>query len=261
MATIVQISDLHFGSEDPALVEALSESIAEISPDAVAVCGDLTQKGKRREFLAAAEFLAALDAPVVIAEGNHDTPFWNMFARMTAPFARFRKRLARARTEAFLDDRLVMHTLNTARGVQARPDWSLGSVRLREAQEVIDQLNQGHKDAAKAVVCHHPLITPRNAPFPARTKRGEAAARILAEGGVDLVLTGHLHVEFAERFPFHDMTSWAVGAGTALSTRTRGVPAGFNAIRILPEAFELTVYHSVGAAFEAVRDEKLARRP
>ena len=140
------------------------------------------------------------------------------------------QRLARARTEAFLDDRLVMHTLNTARGVQARPDWSLGSVRLREAQEVIDQLNQGHKAAAKAVVCHHPLITPRNAPFPARTRRGEAAARILAEGGVDLVLTGHLHVEFVAVVRHHMscLASGHLGVGgacfAALHEGGSGVP-------------------------------------
>ncbi len=259
MSSLVQISDLHFGAEDPDLVLALEQAIAEIAPDAILVSGDLTQRGKRREFEAAAEFFSRLKPPKLVAAGNHDTPMLNVFTRMAAPFARFRKRVGDVVPD-YKNENVAAHTLNTARGVQARHDWSLGVVDLGHAQRVIDDLGAAHPGAARAVVCHHPLITPKNAPFPAKTKRGEAAARMLAEGGVDLIFTGHLHVEFAERLPFHDMKTWAIGAGTALSTRTRGVPAGFNALVIRDDRFDLHVYHSPGGRFELSGEFELERR-
>jgi len=260
MSTIVQISDLHFGAEDPRLVAALERAISDIAPDLIAVSGDLTQKGKRREFNAAAEFLSGLEPPVMIAAGNHDIPLLQILTRVAAPFARFHKRVAHARVEAFDESSLIARTLNTARGVQARRDWSLGSVNLQDVRDIVHDFEAAPPEAARVIVCHHPLLTPKDAPLRARTRRGYAAARLMAQRGVDLLLTGHMHVEFSERLPFHDMGTWTVGAGTALSTRTRGAPASFNAIEARPDCFVMTVYRDRGKAFEPEDERRLERR-
>jgi 3',5'-cyclic AMP phosphodiesterase CpdA len=50
MKTIAHISDLHFGAEDPRIVEGLTESIAEYHPSVVVISGDLTQRARKRQF-------------------------------------------------------------------------------------------------------------------------------------------------------------------------------------------------------------------
>ena len=57
MRTIAQISDLHFGHHDPAVAEALLASLQGSSSDLVVVSGDLTQRARRHEFIAARDFL------------------------------------------------------------------------------------------------------------------------------------------------------------------------------------------------------------
>jgi 3',5'-cyclic AMP phosphodiesterase CpdA len=60
-------------------------------------------------------------------------------------------------------------------------------------------------------------------------KRGDEAALIFAEAGVDLIMTGHVHVPFALPIDLADRCSYAVGCGT-LSHRERGSPPGFNQV-------------------------------
>ena len=57
MRRIAHISDLHFGREDPALVRELLADLRRLEPALVAVSGDLTQRARRRQFLAARSFL------------------------------------------------------------------------------------------------------------------------------------------------------------------------------------------------------------
>ena len=61
MKTIAHISDLHFGAEDPRIVEGLTESIAEYHPSVVVISGDLTQRARKRQFEAAGAFNQRLD--------------------------------------------------------------------------------------------------------------------------------------------------------------------------------------------------------
>lgn len=232
MTVLVHLSDLHFGDAAPTLVAGAISAVDQIAPDALVVTGDLTQKGRRREFEAARAFLDRFPVPKIIAPGNHDTPLFGLVARTVAPFARFEKAM-----DATIGSGLALHhlharTLNTARGVQARMDWSLGSANLNEVERVASELESAPTAACRVVACHHPLITPANAPFPARTRRGRRAARRFAEAGVDLILSGHMHVAFAEALPFQDQRTYAIGASTAFSSRTRGVSPGFNVIRI-----------------------------
>ena len=57
MTRLIQIADIHFGREDPAAINAAGDLISSLDPDGLLVCGDLTQRGKRSEFEAAAEWL------------------------------------------------------------------------------------------------------------------------------------------------------------------------------------------------------------
>lgn len=229
MTRLVQISDVHFGAEDPALVEPLSRAINALAPDLVILTGDVTTFGRRREFAAARGFLDTLEAPVVGAPGNHDTPYFDMAARLTSPWKRFERWLGPRLQPRAEGGRARVEMLPTARGAQARVDWSLGRVRKRDAIRAGAALS-GH-DGLKVLAGHHPLVAPGGLKGRAKTSGGARAARLIAEAGVDLYLSGHLHQVFAEALDRGDgSVCWFVGAGTALSRRTRGEPASFNVI-------------------------------
>jgi hypothetical protein len=72
----------------------------------------------------------------------------------------------------------------------------------------------------------------------------------LACEGIDVFLTGHLHVTFAgptaKRYNIGGRSAIIVEAGTATSTRVRGEPNAFNVLRIEPQA--ISVEHLVWEA-------------
>ena len=110
-----------------------------------------------------------------------------------------------------------------------------------------------------ADTCHHPLIDIEGAPVTGGVRRGAQAAAILAGAGVDLILTGHVHVPFALALPTAASPCYALGAGT-LSTRTRGAPASFSTVVAHPDLFEVTALGWSGPGFERLKDWRLPRR-
>src|SRR5690606_17766941 len=170
------------------------------------------------------------------------------------------KRMSPGAVPELSGEHLVAHTLNTARGVQMRLDWSLGVVDLHEAKTVAWELAAAPPRFARAIICHHPLLTPAAAPFAPRTRHGEAAAKLFVEHEIDLILTGHLHVAFAEALPFGDGLTWAVGSGTALSRRLRGAPAGFNAITVEHDCIRVRMFHAEDGRFQLAAEHDLVRR-
>ncbi|TRO96286.1 metallophosphoesterase [Glycocaulis profundi] len=243
MTRIIHIADLHFGAEEPRLVETLAEEIEDLKPDVVVAAGDLTQYGRRREFAAAREFFDGLSAPVVASPGNHDVPYGNMFSRLLSPWARFNHHM-QGRVEArYADDRVAIETFETARGAQLRLDWSLGRARPDQAREIAGRLESAAPgDGVRIVACHHPLIAPGGPKGRAKTKFGAEAADVFLAGGADMVLSGHLHTAFAIPDGREGHKCWFVGVSTALSHRTREEPAGFNLIDIDHGEGRLAVY-------------------
>ena len=62
MRSIVHLSDIHFGRVNADVIAPLIDAIGKISPDLVAVSGDLTQRARSRQF---AEARAFLDHPIL----------------------------------------------------------------------------------------------------------------------------------------------------------------------------------------------------
>lgn len=259
---LVHLSDLHFGAEAPEQVVALRSCVQalEPAPALIVASGDLTQRGAHGEFAAACAFLDGLERPWVATPGNHDTPLLNLPARLMRPFARYDAHLGDRGGGAFDSDGLVVRAINTARGVQSRWDWSLGAVNLGALDRALVGLQRAPTAAVTVLTCHHPFLTPANAPWALRTRRGHAAADRTAAAGVDLVLSGHTHVPFAEPLPFGDGKSYAIGAGTAFSRRLRGTPPGFNLIEIGRGVIALHPFAWTGAAYTPQEPMRLPRR-
>ncbi|HAC67380.1 MAG TPA: DNA repair exonuclease, partial [Pseudomonas sp.] len=53
MTTLLQISDTHFGTEQPAVVAALEAHVREHGADVLILSGDITQRARREQFAAA----------------------------------------------------------------------------------------------------------------------------------------------------------------------------------------------------------------
>ena len=231
---LIQVSDIHFGGEHKAAVEAAVERIHAEQPDLVIAAGDLTKDGKIAEFDAAQAWLDRLPTPRLVTPGNHDIPFAGpieILWRLVAPWRRYQSRFGRRKSQDWDDPRVTVVALNTARAFQLRLNWSKGAVSRRQIREVRAALKDAAPDALKIVVCHHPLIEMIGGPMTAKVHRGTAAAQAFAQAGADLVLTGHIHAPFVHPYPFSDGCTQAVGSGT-LSVRERGVPPGFNVIEV-----------------------------
>ena len=63
MTRLVQISDLHFGREDPDLLEPLRTAIETAAPDLVVMAGDFVQRARASQFRPAADFMNSLGRP------------------------------------------------------------------------------------------------------------------------------------------------------------------------------------------------------
>lgn len=259
MARIIQLSDIHFGGEHLPALSAVADFIKAEPFDLLLVTGDITAFATRDEFKAASVWFKSLPGPMLFTPGNHDTPWAGVADRLFYPFARYAACFGDPDRGAYVQDDLMVQAVNTARGWQVRLDWSKGEIRRRQAQDALSQFGQARAGALKIVACHHPLIEVTGGPITAKVRGGAQAASLFAEGGVDIVLTGHLHTPFAAPYPFGDGRTYAVGCGT-LSLRERGFPPSFNVIEWAPDSIRVVAMGWKGAAFEPERSWALDRR-
>ena len=256
---IVQLSDIHFGGEDARALQAATDHVAAASPDLVMVTGDLTLNGLSREFRSAERWLARLPKPLLVTPGNHDTPYWNLPLRALQPFKRYRRFIGQPSASRYDTEGLHARTINTSRGAQPRFDWSKGAVSLRLANAAVEAITAFPAEDLRIIGCHHPLMEITGTPVTGGVHRGQTAAQLFCERGVDIVLSGHVHNPFAVALPFGDGLTYAVGAGT-LSVRTRGTPPGFNVLDVSPACVAVTAWGWTGASLEIHHVWRLPRR-
>lgn len=229
MTRIYQFADIHFGSENPDAVAAALEVTHADPPNLVVISGDVTQRGKRSEFRDARRWISALDVETIVVPGNHDTPMLNLIARMSDAFSRFDD-LFGGIADHVDAGRTQVYGLNTARGWQVRRNWAEGSVNMEDLDVILARA-ETTPECHHVLVCHHPFISPPDAPLNIATRRGRRASRALAASPVSLLLTGHVHTPSVHRIGTEDASYLAVSAGT-LSTRLRQHPPSFNEIII-----------------------------
>lgn len=231
MRTIVHLSDIHFGRLDPATVEPLRAAIVRVTPDLLAVSGDLTQRARRREFAAAKAFLESLPFNRLVVPGNHDVPLYNVFSRFAAPLARYRQAITDNLSPVYRDDEMIVAGVNTARSWT----WGEGRINVRQVDDVVAQLSGVPHDLIRIVVTHHPFDLPEGVRDERLLGRARMAMSKLSAAGADLFLAGHLHVSHightAERYQIAGHSALVVQAGT-VSTRSRGEQPSFNVLRI-----------------------------
>jgi 3',5'-cyclic AMP phosphodiesterase CpdA len=233
MRTVAHVSDLHFGATDARVVAALIATINDLRPDVVAVSGDLTQRARRWQFREARAFLDRLPGPQIVVPGNHDIPLYNPFNRFASPLQRFRDYITEDLNPYFCDSEIALIGANTTRSFTIKD----GGLRPGDVSRMSTLLESLDDAIVRIVVCHHPFDPPAGRLGRWTRPRPDAAAMdALAAKGVDVVLTGHLHVAYtghtAVRYKAAGRAAIVVEAGTAASTRVRGEANSFNVLRV-----------------------------
>lgn len=229
---ILHLSDLHFGRIAPGLPEALLEAAEQIAPDLVVVSGDLTQRAKPVEFQQARAFLDQLPYPRIVVPGNHDVPLHNLYARFVQRLSRYQHYISEDLDPVHKDEEIAVFGVNTARS----STWKGGRISTRQIEALHTRLCATAPEVARIVVTHHPFEIP--AGFHRRDVLGSARTALerWTGCGADLLLCGHLHVgDSTTTLPRYSHIGWraiVVSAGTATSTRGRGVPNSFNVIAV-----------------------------
>lgn len=247
MRTIAHISDLHFGTEDDAVTEALTAALrGPEAPSLVAISGDLTQRARPHELRRARAFLDGLLTPYVVVPGNHDVPMFNVFERLAHPLRRYCRAITDDLSPLYADDELAVVGVTTAHGFTVKG----GRITSEAIDRACTQLAV-HEAAWKVVVAHHPFLIPEGGKSSDLVDNAQEAIDAFRAVGVDLLLGGHLHLAYSDDVAFRDRARRivAVAAGTAISTRLRGHPNSYNHLAF--DGDDVTVTNRVwdGSAF------------
>ncbi|MET0264080.1 MAG: metallophosphoesterase family protein [Duganella sp.] len=242
MRTIVHLSDLHFGRVDAALLAPLRELVTQLAPDVLVVSGDLTQRARSEEFIAARAYLDTLPQPQIVVPGNHDIPLYDVVRRFLTPLRRYTRYVTPDLTPEYVDDEIAVLGLNTARSLTFKD----GRVNKEQVALIRSRLGALPRQLTRIVVTHHPFDLPATFDKDDLVNRAPMAMRAFSECGVDLLLAGHFHASSASvstgRYKLSGYAALVVQAGTATSTRGRGESNSFNVIRVDAEKIEVVRY-------------------
>ena len=232
MRTLIHLSDLHFGRVNPVLLEPLVTLILELAPDVVVISGDLTQRARTAEFVAARAFLDRLPGARIVVPGNHDISLHNFFERFVNPLGKYQRHIAQDLSPVYVDEEIAIAGVNTARSLTIK-DGRINNVQIETLQRCFDGIEE---KLIRVVVSHHPFDLPDRFHRRDVVRRAAKAVDAFADCGADLLLAGHMHASHAgttaAHYPDTEYAALVVQAGTATSTRGRGEANSFNVIRI-----------------------------
>ena len=228
MSIVLQISDPHFGTEQPPVVEALVELSAQHRPDVVVLSGDVTQRARPEQFRAAKAFVDRLNVKTLTIPGNHDIPLLDLGARFLRPYGHFSAEFGIELEPVFSSRDLLLQCLNTTR----RYRHTNGEVSAEQIARVSSRLLSAQPEQLRIVVVHQPVAVLHVEDQHDRLRGFAAAVHAWADAGCDLVMGGHIHLPYVTELPGLRRRMWAVQAGTAVSSRVRdGAPNSVNLLR------------------------------
>jgi 3',5'-cyclic AMP phosphodiesterase CpdA len=227
MSVLLHIADTHFGTEQPPVVKALIALAAQQRPDLVVLAGDITQRARPAQFRAAKAFVDRLRAPVLAVPGNHDIALFDLWARLTRPYARYARVFGADLEPVHSSPELLVVGVNTTRAWRHKN----GEVSSEQIERVASLLSAASPQQLRVVVVHQPAAVTRARDRVSLLRGHQAALQAWSVAGADLVLGGHIHLPFTLAPQGLVRRLWVLQAGTAVSSRTR--PEAPNSVNIL----------------------------
>lgn len=228
MSVLLQISDTHFGTEQPNVVEALVTLAVQQRPDVVVLSGDITQRARPAQFRAARAFVDRLGAPVLAIPGNHDIALFDLRARLTRPCARYAAVFGADLEPVYSSHELLIVGVNTTRAWRHKN----GEVSAAQVDRVAKLLAAASPRQLRVVVVHQPAAVTQARDQPNLLRGHGVAKRVWSAAGADLVMGGHIHLPYTLALHGLARRLWVVQAGTAVSSRShQEAPTSVNLVR------------------------------
>jgi 3',5'-cyclic AMP phosphodiesterase CpdA len=268
---LAHLSDVHFGRIiHTEIVDTLVDDVNAAGMDLVVVSGDLTQRARKHQFIAARAMIDAFAAPTLVVPGNHDVRAWwhNPWARVFHSTSRFSRFIHEDLTPTFARPGLAVFGLNSAHGLTIKG----GKVRHRHLEAMKRFFGAQPEDAFRVLVLHHHLRRLEALGAHDVARNAHRALEVAGQCGVDLILCGHLHTSYVEHVEIvppseadpdgHRIV--IATAGTATSSRGRGPDREvnfYNWVRVEPERFvvEERRYEPAAGRFAKAREAAFER--
>jgi 3',5'-cyclic AMP phosphodiesterase CpdA len=226
MTRIAHLSDIHFGANDPRIVDATVSWLQERRPDLVIISGDFTQRARVEQFREAAAYLDRLRSvglKLFVIPGNHDVPLYDVMRRFAAPLERYKRYISEDLCPWFENDEVAVLGLNTARSLT----FKSGRINHDQMEMMHERFAKVAEHKTRILVTHHPLYA---MPIGEGSELSEAvgrhrdAVKAACEAGVHIALAGHFHRTYAQaarKMVENAGPALVIQAGTATSTRLR----------------------------------------
>lgn len=223
MIRIAQISDLHFGREDPELLDPLRHAIQNAAPDLVVMAGDFVQRARASQFRPAAEFMNSLGRRWLGVPGNHDIPLYNFLLRAVDPFRPYRRWICEELEPSVDLGNVMVVGLNTTDPYAHQR----GRVAESDVQRVGDVISS-RAGRLTVVAAHHPFHHSPDIEKKLMVGASEALEH-WANCGPHVIMSGHLHQWLFQPFVRRKGANMTLQlhCGTGLSKRRRGHPNDF----------------------------------
>lgn len=230
---LLHLSDLHFGTEIEACLDAIRLFCTQHRPEVIVVSGDITQRARYQQFYNCRQFLDSLNIPYLIVPGNHDIPLYHVWNRFFSPFTRYQYFFGQLEPTLETEHFYIVGVNSIRRRYHTR-----GHISIEQIQTTYERLQQGPANKIKLVVFHQPFYTPPDDEHGIKDcpVLGKMALEKWSTTGLFGMLHGHLHktavydlkkiYHLEIHHPIYD-----IHAGTATSSRLHyHVPNSFNVI-------------------------------
>ncbi|EGW19820.1 metallophosphoesterase [Methylobacter tundripaludum SV96] len=292
IATVVHLSDIHFGFTGPEPVwDELVRFVLDIKPAAILITGDIVNTPGNKLFnLAQSELKKFGDVPVLICPGNHDRHWLgNALGSLQLPFTRdfyyFLKDWFRGAPHYEVLD-LGARIVARVTAIDSSDKCSyfarsfVDADTLKNLAQAVDNKKQDDKEKGKLniriVMTHHHLLPVVSleakydqliGPFQTATTLTVNAGTVLktlSEGHVDLVLHGHEHEKNIAKYTTIENrlgNVTIIGAGSSTGTITgKGwyfSKASFNVIEVCEDdSIWLRTYFGSGKTFSSSTENR-----
>jgi 3',5'-cyclic AMP phosphodiesterase CpdA len=255
--TIAHFSDLHFGRiAHPGIVETLVREVNGSPVDLAVLSGDLTQRARPHEFERAVAMLDAIDPPILVVPGNHDVyPWWRPYRRLATPLRRYCRYVTEDLAPTLETGDVAVFGLSSAYGATIKG----GRVTDEDRKALRRYFGSVAPETFKVLVLHHHLTELRSLGPHDVARQARKTLNVAGELGIELILSGHLHISHIEPLTIIPREQWIVvaSAGTATSNRWRTPQSAtnfYNRITVGEEEFQVEERRYIPAEERFLRD-------